>query len=133
MNVMNLNYMFLKMRVRFKQRMRRKRNEIANRNLSLEQIKVINMVTEIAIKNNSAIKFDPKSGEVLIILPKMLITLKDEIVYIHNTTGFMSMNIPTEAFEILIESIEKEAHKERRKLKYEVKKRINNFLNNLSD
>lgn len=128
---MSINYKFTKMFVRFKQRMRKKRERIAFKKISAEQIKVFNMVKDIAVKYNSAIKFDPKSDEILIILPKMLVTLKGETVYIHNTTGFMSMMIPSEAYEILVELIEKEAHKERRKLKHDVKKRINEFLNQI--
>lgn len=125
---MSISYKFSKSMVRFRQRMRRKRESIAFKKISAEQLKVYTMVKDLAVKHNSAIKFDPKSDEILLILPKMLVTLKGETVYIHNTTGFMSMMMPSEVYEILVEHVEKEAHKERRKLKHEVKQRINEFL-----
>lgn len=125
---MSISYKFSKSMVRFRQRMKRKREKIAFKKISQEQLRVFNMVKDLAVKHNSAIKFDPKSDEILLILPKMLVTLKGETVYIHNTTGFMSMMMPSEVYEILVEHVEKEAHKERRKLKHEVKQRINEFL-----
>lgn len=128
---MSINYKIKKSTVRFRKRMKAKRERIAFKHISAEQLKVFNMVKDLAVKHNSAIKFDPRSDEILIILPKMLVTLKGETVYIHNTTGFMSMIIPSEAYEILVELIQKEAHKERRKLKHEVKGRINEFLNKI--
>lgn len=128
---MSISYKFSKSMVRFRQRMRRKRESIAFKKISAEQLKVFNMVKDLAVKHNSAIKFDPKSDEILLILPKMLVTLKGETVYIHNTTGFMSMMMPSEVYEILVEHVEKEAHKERRKLKHEVKQRINEFLSKI--
>lgn len=130
---MSLSYKIKKARVRFKHRMIRKRNDIAMKNLSIEQLRVIKQVTEYAVKHNEAIKFDPKSDEILIILPEVLVTLKGETIYIHNTHGFLPMPIPTEAYEMLVEVIEKEAHKERRKLKYEVKQRIHKFLDQLTE
>lgn len=128
---MNINYKLSKLIVRFRQRMKRKNEKIAFDKISAEQIRVFNMVKDLAIKYNSAIKFDPKSDEILFILPKMLVTLRGQTVYIHNTTGFMSMVIPLEAYKILVDIIEKEAHKERRKLKYEVRLRINEFLSKI--
>lgn len=125
---MSISYKFSKSMVRFRQRMKRKREKIAFKKISMEQMRVFNMVKDLSVKHNSAIKFDPKSDEILLILPKMLVTLKGETVYIHNTTGFMSMIMPSEVYEILVEHVEKEAHKERRKLKHEVKQRINEFL-----
>ena len=129
---MSLSYKIKKARVRFKQNMIQKRNNIAMKHVSIEQSRVIQQVINFAVKYNSAIKFDPKSDEILIILPDVLVTLKGESVYIHNTHGFLPMPIPTEAYEMLVEVIEKEAHKERRKLKYEVKQRIHKFLDELT-
>lgn len=128
---MNLNYKIKKAYVRFKQRARKKGQDIAFKNMSLEQMKVFNMVKDLAVKHNESIRFDPKSDEIIIALTKMLVTLKGETVYIHNTTGFMSMIIPTEAYEYLVRIVEVQAHRERRKLKKEVKDRINEFLNKI--
>ena len=128
---MSLNYKIKKAYVRFKQRARKKGQDMAFKNMSLEQMKVFNMVKDLSVKHNESIRFDPTSNEIIIALTKMLVTLKGETVYIHNTTGFMSMTIPTEAYDYLVEIVEKQAHRERRKLKKEVKDRINEFLNKI--
>ena len=103
------------------------------KSLTIEQLKLYNMVVSHAIKNNSSIKFDPESDEILIVLPKMLITLKNEYVSIQNTTGFYMDRFPSLPYDILVHIIYKEAHRERRRLKYEVKQRINTFLNKLTN
>lgn len=128
---MSISYKIKKARVRFKQRAIKKGHDIAFKHMSIEQLKVFNMVVDLATKYNDAIRFDPSSDEIIIALPKMLVTLKGEIVYIHNTTGFMSMSIPTEAYDDLVRVVERHAHRERRKLKKEVKDRINDFLNKI--
>lgn len=115
----------------FKQKVKRKRQRSALKKMNIEQMKVFNMTKEVSIKHNDAIRFDPQSDEILIVLPKMLITLKNDTIYIHNTTGFLTMPIETDAYQMLVDIIEAEAHRERRKLKNEVKQRIGNFLNNI--
>lgn len=133
---MNLSYRFAKMAVRirryFKGKSNRTRERIAFKSLSAEQLKVFNIVKEVAIQNNDAIKFDPKSSESLIVIPdKLLVTLKHEQVRIDNSRGFMSINMPSEAYDMLIEIIETEAHKDRRKIKQDVKNRLHNFLDDI--
>lgn len=128
---MNLSYKIKKMTVRFRQRMKRKRDEMAMKNMSLEQLKTFNTIKELAAKYNEDIRFDNKVNKILIPMPKMLITLLGETVYMHNTSGFASVTLPAEAFELLVECIEKEAHKDRRRLEKEVKDRLNHFLDNI--
>lgn len=128
---MNLSYKIKKVVVRFKLRMKKKRNDLALKHMSIEQLKVFYRVKELAIAHNDSIKFDPASDEIIMHFPKLLITLKGETVYIHNTTQFVPMTIPAEAYAMLVEILQKEAHKERRKFKLEVKKRLNVFLDNI--
>lgn len=130
---MSINYKIKKMVIRFRQRMNRKRETLALRNMSYEQMQIFNNVKELASKNSSSIRFDPKSDEILIVLHQKLVTLKGETVYIHNTRGFIPIIIPTEAYELLVEIIHKIAHRERRKLKHEVKQRIREFLSNINE
>lgn len=130
---MSISYKIKKARVKFRQKTIKRGHDIAFRHMSIEQFKVFNMVKDLATKYNEAIRFDPTSDEIIIALTKMLVTLKGETVYIHNTTGFMSMTIPTEAYEELVRIVQKNAHRERRKLKKEVKDRINEFLNKIID
>lgn len=130
---MNIKYKIKRKIVRYNQRSIEKSDKRAFKNISIEQKQAFEMVKDIAIKNNSAIKFDPASDEILIILPKMLITLKNQNIEIHNTTGFINMNIPYDTYSLLVKIITKEAHKERRRLKHEVNLRIQEFLSKISE
>jgi len=118
--------------IRFRQRMKRKREKFAFSHMTKEQMKVYSMVTNYARKFREDIRFDPESDEILIVMEHMLISLKGEVVHILNSHGFYPSSIPSEAYEILVDVIKKEAHKDRRRLKNEVKIRINKFLNEAS-
>lgn len=133
---MNLSYKFAKIaakiRRHFRMKAKRTRDNVAFKSLSAEQLKVFNIVKDLAMQNNDAIKFDPKSSESLIVIPdKLLVTLKHEQVRIDNSRGFMSINMPSEAFDMLIEIVEAEAHKDRRKIKQDVKNRLHSFLDSI--
>ena len=130
---MNIIYKIRKSIVLFKQRVKKRRQVSALKKMNSDQMKAFNMVKSFAIKHNDAIRFDPYSDEILILLPKMLITLKNDTIYLHNTTGFLTVPIETAAYEMLVNIIQIESHKERRKLKYEVKQRINDFLTKISE
>ena len=132
-NLLNIRYKIKRRVVLYKQRTAQKAKLNALRNMSTEQKKVYHMVTELAIKNTSSIKFDPYTLEILIVLPKMLITLKHDNIHIHNTTGFLSIPFRPDAYEIIVNIIKVEANRERRRLKYEVKERINDYLTKLSE
>lgn len=131
---MKIEYRIKKMIVRFKHRAARKRLNYAFKVLSVEQLKVYNIVKEVAEKNNDAIRFDPKTEEILINIPdKLLVTMRGGDVRIDNSKGFMLITMPTEAYELLVEITEKEAHKDRRKLKKDVKNRLHSFLDNIAE
>lgn len=129
---MSIGYKIKKSIVRFRQRMKRKREKFAFSHMTKEQTKVYSMVVNYAKKHREDIRFDPESDEILIVMEHMLVTLKGEVVHILNSHGFYPAPMPSEAYEILIETIKREAHKDRRRLKNEVKLRINNFLNEAS-
>jgi len=128
---MKLKYKLKKFYVRIKQRSGEKRKLNALTKLNKEQMKVFNLVSGIAIQDKSSIKFDNQTSEILLILPKMLITLNGNNVSIDNTTGFLSTDFPIDAFYLLVEIINKEAHKERRRLKHEAKLRIHAFIDKI--
>lgn len=129
---MSINRKIKKLVIRFRQRMKLKREKFAFSHMTKEQTKVYTMVVNYAKKHREDIRFDPESDEILIVMEHMLITLKGEVVHILNSHGFYPAPIPTEAYEILTEIIKKEAHKDRRRLKNDVKIRINKFLNDAS-
>lgn len=130
---MSISYKIKKSLVRFKQRTRKKRENYALKHLSQECLKVFNTVKYLAVDYNDHIKFDPKARETLIVIKKLriLVTLKDEVVYIKNTVKFVTMPMPTEAYELLIEILEFQAHRNRRKLKKEVSDNLSDFLDDL--
>jgi len=131
--MININYLLKKKLVKLKQASIRKKDAVAMNSLTPEQRKLYDMVVSLAVKNNSAIRFDPESDEILIVLPKMLVTLKNDSVIVQNTVGFYTERFPALPYDILVHIIYKEAHRERRRLKYEVKQRINVFLNKLTN
>ena len=124
-------YSIKKKIIRYRKRLKETRDNAQLKQLSIEQMKVFKMIKELAVKHNSEIVFDPQSDEIIFNLPKMLVTMKSDTVHIHNTNGFISMNLPAGVYQILVEIIYKEGHKERRRLKNEAKKRINSFLDEI--
>jgi len=119
--------------VRYKQRIRSHRENKIFIRMNNEQLRIYNMVKDIVINNKSSVKFDPYSNEILIVLPKMLITLKHDMIYVDNTNGFLSIRLDIDAHDMLEKLIHIEIHRERRKLKYEVKGRIHKFIDKVSE
>jgi len=129
----NIKYFIKRKLVNFKKASNKKKEEIAMKSLTSEQQKLYNVIISLAKKNNKAIKFDPESDEILIVLFETLITLKNECIIYQNTNDFYTDKFPSLPYEILVRVIYKEAHRERRRLKYEVRQRINVFLNKLTN
>jgi hypothetical protein len=103
------------------------------KNLTVEQTMTFNRVKDVAITNNSAIKFDLKTGEILIDLPHILIIIKGNKVYIQNTNNFHTEEFFTDTIDILKNIIKIEAHRDRCKLKHEGKLRIRSLINNIGE
>lgn len=131
---MSVNYKIKKLMVRLKQRSRKKRENFAFKHLNHDELNAFNTVKNLAVTYNDYIKFDPKAHETMIAVKelKILVILKQEVVYIKNTNKFVTMPMPTEAYELLIEIIEFQAHRERRKLKKEVSDNLGDFLNDIN-
>lgn len=128
---MNINFWFKRKKVQVRRKKRKLEYDVAISDLYSEELELFNKVSDIAKKNRQLIRFDPQSSEILIVLEHMLVTLKNQIVYIDNTSGFVMMKLPSAAYELLVKRIEKEAHSERLKLKYEAKLRIIKFLKDI--
>ena len=125
---MSINYKIKKSIVRIKQRNKARIERNALKPLSFQQLKVYNTVKDLSKTHQDAIKFDRKTDEILLIFPDKLITLSENTVRIDNTNKFYPINLPTEAYDILVDYVSIEGHRERRRLKNEVKKNINKFL-----
>jgi hypothetical protein len=119
--------------VKYKKRIKFKNEEKIVSRMTKQQLSVFNTVKDVVSKNRSSIMFDPMSRETLVVLPDMLITLKHDMVYIDNTSGFLSVKYDIRAHQLLTNFINSEVHRERRKLKYEVKQRINEFIKKISE
>lgn len=128
---MNINFWFKRKKVQVRRKKRKLEYDVAISDLRPEELELFNKVSDIAKNNRQLIRFDPQSSEILIVLEHMLVTLKNQIVNIDNTSGFIMMKLPSAAYELLVKRIEKEAHSERLKLKYEAKLRIIKFLKDI--
>lgn len=128
---MNINFWFKRKKVQVRRKKRKLEYDVAISDLRPEELELFNKVSDIAKNNRQLIRFDPQSSEILIVLEHMLVTLKNQIVNIDNTSGFVMMKLPSAAYELLVKRIEKEAHSERLKLKYEAKLRIIKFLKDI--
>jgi hypothetical protein len=115
-------------------RCRRKKRKVARamRQMNPDQLKAFNKVKELAINYRSAIRFDPKTGKIMIDLPKILVTLKRNTIYVDNSSGFGYQIMTDDSYELLKEVIEMEAHKDRRKSEFEAKIRVRNFWTNIN-
>lgn len=129
---MRIMYKIRKLIVRYKQRIKSYRENKIFSKMTNEQLRIYNMVKDIVINNRSSVKLDPYSNEILIVLPKMLITLKHDMIYVDNTNGFLSIRLNMVAHDMLKKLIYTEIHRERRKLKYEVKGRIHDFIDKVA-
>ena len=107
--------------------------ENATKNIPEEELELFNKVSEIAKNNKNAIRFNPYSSEILIVLDHILVVLKNESVSIHNTSGFITLKLQSSTYELLVSRIEKEANAERLSLKYDAKKRIIKFINEIKN
>jgi len=109
----------------------RKKSQIINfilKNLTSEEILLINTVKELAIKNKDCIRFDVTTSETMIVLENKLITLKQGKVSIDNHHGFNYAYLPDIAYEYLLCIVHKEAHRDRRRLKFIIKTNLQEFL-----
>jgi hypothetical protein len=87
----------------------------------------------IGVTHNEYIKFDPEIDEIMIYMPDMLIVIGNYMVNIDNTHGFIPTEFQNDAYEIMQSLLKKEGHRNRRKLKHEVKIRKRNFMDKISE
>jgi hypothetical protein len=132
-----IRYRIARMKVRA-----RKRGTIAHERrimnlMSVEQKQVFDLVVNLAKKYPDEIRYDKDPEETTIIIPDVLITIyagnKEKLVSIDNHTGFHTQWFYESVFVFLNHKVDIEAHRYRRRLKYEVKMRIREFLNHIID
>lgn len=128
---MNLNYRINRLLTKRKLKKEKEERAKAFTFLNLEQKRVFNLVKELVKNNNESIRFDLKTNETIIALPHLLVVLKDKKVQLLNTNGFYTEEFPLEIYEYLMDFIILEGHRYRRKLKQDIKIRVNEFLDTL--
>lgn len=128
---MSISYWIKRKKVKIRGKKRIVEYELAMKDLHSEEVELFNKVCDIAKNNRHLIRFDPQDSEILIVLEHMLVILKNQTINIQNTNGFVMLKLPSAAFDLLVKIIEKEAHSERLKLKYEAKLRIIKFLKDI--
>jgi hypothetical protein len=125
-------------RMNVKTRQRRKA-KIAKHAISLmnyEQKDVFNTVMLIVKLHPERILYDNKVNETLIVEDTRLISMsknesKQCVVFISNHTGFHPQWFHESSYNYLIELVDIEAHRYRRKLKHQVKLNIRNFIHGI--
>jgi hypothetical protein len=128
-----LNYRILRMNVRTRQRRNRAVINSGYKLLTKEEFDMVKKIEELAIKFNDKIKFDPEADEVIIDIPDILVVLKKKgRIEVNNHDGFAQMTIPDNAFNLLMMIINREAHRDRRRLKYKSKQNLNAFIKKIN-
>lgn len=133
MSKRKFKYFMKRKMVKLRAKRRLMEYENATKNIPEEELELFNKVSEIAKNNKSSIRFNPYSSEILIVLDHILVVLKNENVSIHNTSGFITLKLQSSTYELLVARIEKEANAERLSLKYDAKKRIIKFINEIKN
>ena len=126
------SYRIKRMNVRTRQKRKASERKHALSLLSSEQKDVFDLVVMTVKKHPEKILYDKVTGEVLIVEENRLFTMyhdsKDHMVSIHNHSGFHSQWFMESSYNYLMDIVNAEAHRYRRKLKYEVRMNIRNFL-----
>jgi hypothetical protein len=130
---MNLNYKINRIIIKIKQFKAKNKYAKAVKKLNTEQLRVFNYIMNIGVTHNEYIKFDPEIDEIMIYMPDMLIVIGNYMVNIDNTHGFIPTEFQNDAYEIMQSLLKKEGHRNRRKLKHEVKIRKRNFMDKISE
>lgn len=135
---MNLSYKLKRSIVKFRKSLERKRHNYAMRMMNDDQKKIFDLVVHVAETYNEAIRFDPYDHKIIIPVKignevEIMITMVNETVYIDNHNGFRPEQFRPEVYALLVKKIEKEAHKDRRKMELEIAKRKKAFINSISE
>lgn len=128
---MSIGYKIKKKIVRYKQKMRIKGQNLAFRQMTIEDIKVFNLAKDIATKYYSQIRYDKVSGDTIIRVEEanICVVLNHDTIGVYTgTNGFFKISIPPDAFEYLMRHIDIQAHKDRRKILKDVKIELGNFI-----
>ena len=123
----------MRLSVKVKQRKQKKELVKVLKNLTVEQVLLFNKVKDLSISNNSAIRFNLKTDEVLIDLPHILLIINGNKIYVQNTNIFHFEEFPIDTVEYLMKIIVREANRDRCKIKHQGKLRIRSLINNIGE
>lgn len=129
--VRNIKWTLNRWYVKQRQFWRALEDNSAYKDLDSSELSVVKKVEMLAIANKQAIRFDPTTNETLIVLDDLLVTLQNQHIKIDNHQGFSHITVPSKAYDKLLTIIRREAHRERRRLKYQVKQNLQKFINKI--
>lgn len=133
----NLQYKIKRLNAKTRIKRRLVLEKDALRTLNFEQKEIFDLVVGEARKHPEAIRYDRIDNETLIVLKDLILTIKsdskDYMVYIDNHRGFHSQWFYQQAYVLINEIVDREAHRFRRKLKHETKMNIRAFLRGIAE
>ena len=118
-----------RLQVKWRTYWRHYRKEQCYKKITSEQRDMFYLVSRVVSANNDKILFDPVSKETLIVLPEALYIIKNNEISILNHNRFVTTWFYDDLYEHVLEIINREAHRYRRKLKYQSTKNIREFIN----
>lgn len=125
---MNLKFKLKRVYVKSKVRRARKRKEKMINSLSMELKIIYDLILKISKDSPRDVIFDNLTGEILLAQRDLLIVINNYEVSIDNHTGFTKQKFPSDVYELMVKEVNKNAHRYRRKLKYEATKNLRKFL-----
>jgi len=117
--------------IRFKNRALASKDAKILASMDSNQLKTFQGILKLCKSNPEGIRYDKLTGETLIILKDVIITLIDNKVDTYNHQGFAHQWFTDAQYKFFITMIDIEAHRYRRRLKFEVRTNLNKFLDEL--
>lgn len=133
---MSIGYKIKKKIVRYRQKIRKRGQDLAFKHMTIEDFKVFNLAKDIATKYYTNIRYDKVSGDTIIKVDdiKICVVLNHDTIGVYTgTDGFFKISIPPDAFEYLMRYVDIQAHKDRRKILKDVKLELASFVDKIND
>ena len=128
-----LKWFILRKKAKLNIRYINNKNKNAMKLMNNDQLRAFHLVERVSSKCPECIYYDKFDGEseTLLTQKRLLITLHNKAVSIDNHKGFHTEYLPEESFNLLMRIVDKNAHRFRRKLKYEVRLNIRAFMDSI--
>lgn len=129
----SIEYKFKRFFVKVRQHRKLSHNNKILKTMLPEQIDVYEIVKDKCKRFPDSIRYDSDTTKILILLETMIITLHNKRIYIDNHRGFSEMWFSEDQYELIKEYVDAEAHRFRRKLQWEIRRNLRNFLKQIKE